>query len=500
MLKNLAIYIMLATFTLGFVACNSDSDDIDTSSSNVMVTGFSLVENDSVLKNLDSVFFTIDLVNAKIYNADSLPYGTDVSRIVANITTRGSSVAELHVPRPGQSDTIINYLKNSTDSIDFSNGPVRLHLVALDKKTERDYSISVNVHKVKPDSLFWNKLSVNKLPTNFGNPTVQKTITYKSQALCISGVHPEYTLATIDNPANFVWNKTDFSFPFVPNISSLSATDDALYILDNEGNLYTSTEGLIWTACDAQWHHIYGGYESKLVGVKKVDSKYYHVTYPETTITLIDDNCPVSGTSPFVYYSNEWSVSPQAFVMGGRRSDGKVIGDMWGYDGKTWCKVSEKGIYPREGVAFFSYSTFKTNTNDWSVTEYPTLVAFGGFDAEGYPGNNVYISLDMGLNWKLADDLMQLPDYMPNMGNAQALVFDKTMQSRSSNSSWIDYPSKPLPGWWQIETPIQSRVSQKPNTWECPYIYLFGGYDYNGNLYNTIWRGVINRLSFKPVV
>ena len=500
MLKNIVIYIILATFTFGFVACNSDSDDIDTSSSNVMVSGFSLVENDSVLANLDSVFFTIDLVNAKIYNADSLPYGTDVSRLVTNITTNGSSVAELHVPRPGQSDTIINYLKNSTDSINFSNGPVKFHIVALDKKTSRDYTISVNVHKVKPDSLFWNKLSVNKLPANLTNPAVQKTIQYKGDAVCISGSHPEYTFATIDNPANFVWSKTDFTFPFTPNVNSLAATDEALYILDNEGNLYTSTDGMSWEACNAQWHHIYGGYGNKLVGVKHIDGSFYHVTYPETTSILVDEDCPISGTSPFVYYSNEWSVSRQAFTIGGRCIDGSTTGDMWGYDGEAWCKVSQKGIYPREGVAFFSYKTFKTNTNNWSVTEYPTLVAFGGFDAEGYPGKNVFISLDMGLNWKLADDLMQLPDYIPSMGNAQALVYNKTLQSRSSESAWVDYPSKQLPFWWKIESPIQSRVSQMPNSWECPYIYLFGGYDSSGYLYNTIWRGVINRLSFKPVI
>ena len=105
----------------------------------------------------------------------------------------------------------------------------------------------------------------------------------------------------------------------------------------------------------------------------------------------------------------------------------------------------------------------------------------------------------MGLNWKLADDLMQLPEYIPNMGGAQALVFDRTMTARST-SGWVEYPSKSLPYWWKISNPINSRASQNTNTWECPYIYLFGGYDENGNLYNTIWRGVINRLSFKPVI
>ena len=415
MLKRIVIYILTAAFASSFVACNKDSDEPVSSSSNVMVSSFSLAENDEILKNLDSVFFTIDLVDAKIYNADSLPYGTDVSRLIVNIGTMGSSKAELRVPRKGQSDSIINYIKNPTDSIDFSNGAVTLHLVALDGTTQRDYSISVNVHKVKPDSLFWNKLSKNKLPTLLSNPSAQKTVVYKNKAVCISGTHPQYTLATIDNPSNFYWDMTDISFSFIPDLNSLNATDNALYILDTDGNLYSSADGANWSACNEQWHHIYGGYEDKLVGVKEIDGKYYHITYPATTTSLVDDECPVSGTSPFVFLYSEWESTPQAFVIGGRRSDGKIVGDMWGFDGSTWAKISQKGVYAREEMTFFAYYTFKTDTDNWTTTKYPTLVAFGGFDQEGYPGKNVYISIDMGINWKLADDLMQLPDYIPEM-------------------------------------------------------------------------------------
>lgn len=501
MLKKIAIYILLATFATAFAACNKDSKDEDELSSNVMVTSFSLAENDSVLVNLDSIFFSIDLVNAKIYNADSLPYGTNVSKLVANIGTSGCSVAELHVPRPGQSDTIIDYLKNSTSSIDFSNGPVKFHMVATDKTTQRDYSISVNVHKIKPDSLFWNEFSRNDLPTDIANPTVQKTITFKNMAVCISGTHPQYTLATNNTPSNYtMWKKNELSFSFTPNINSLNATEEALYILDCDGNLYSSTDGLNWESCNTQWHHIYGGYGEKLLGVKAINGSFYHVTYPETTTTIIDEDCPISGTSQFVYYNNKWESSGQAFFIGGRCADGRCSGDMWGYDGTNWLKISNTGVYPREGITFFAYFTFETNTNNWSVTEYPTLVAFGGFDAEGYSGRNVYTSINMGLTWKLADDLMQLPEYIPDMGGAQALVFNRTITARSANG-WVDYPSKTLPPYWEIYNPVLSRASKPVTEWECPYVYLYGGYDKkNGALYDSIWRGVINRLSFKPII
>lgn len=46
------------------------------------VTAFSLNDNKKVLDSLSNVFFSIDLVSANIFNADSLPYGTNVSRLV----------------------------------------------------------------------------------------------------------------------------------------------------------------------------------------------------------------------------------------------------------------------------------------------------------------------------------------------------------------------------------------------------------------------------------
>lgn len=36
--------------------------------------------------------------------------------------------------------------------------------------------------------------------------------------------------------------------------------------------------------------------------------------------------------------------------------------------------------------------------------------------------------------------------------------------------------------------------------WMCPYIYLYGGRDSEGKLYDSVWRGVIRRLTFMPLL
>ena len=125
-----------------FTSCNSDSDSSDSEViyGSTQVKSFKLKANSNVLSGLDSVFFSIDLVNAQIYNADSLPFGTKTDKLVLQISTDACSKVELNVPRKNAADTVINYLTNSTDSIDFTNGPVRLHLVSFDGKAERDYT------------------------------------------------------------------------------------------------------------------------------------------------------------------------------------------------------------------------------------------------------------------------------------------------------------------------------------------------------------------------
>ena len=152
MTRNSAFCLIIAAVaTLG--ACNS-SDEEETLepevSSSTLVKSFSLVANSKVLPNLDKVFFSIDLNTARIFNADSMPYGTDISHLVTSITTDNASLVELHAPRPNASDSVTNYLENSTDSIDFSNGPVKLIIRSANAEMSMTYTTVSYTHLTLP--------------------------------------------------------------------------------------------------------------------------------------------------------------------------------------------------------------------------------------------------------------------------------------------------------------------------------------------------------------
>jgi hypothetical protein len=61
-----------------------------------------------------------------------------------------------------------------------------------------------------------------------------------------------------------------------------------------------------------------------------------------------------------------------------------------------------------------------------------------------------------------------------------------------------ELPARKLPVWFMIAAPVASRSI--PTTWDCPYIYLFGGENASGGLMKYIWKGAINRLTFKPLI
>ena len=126
-----------------------------------------------------------------------------------------------------------------------------------------------------------------------------------------------------------------------------------------------------------------------------------------------------------------------------------------------------------EGVSLFPYMTLRTNEKNWKVTERSTLIALGGLSETQSLSKTVYVSYDFGITWSKAETYLQLPSEMAAFQSAQALIFDTTL-------------------------PV-SRVTAPIENWECPYIYLFGGYNQDGRLLNELRRGVINRFTFKPI-
>lgn len=503
--KRFSIYLLMGILfaSVSFSCSDDDDNDIvmtDSLISSTAVTAFSLEADDEIMENLDTVFFTIDLKNALIYNADSLPMGTNISNLKINMTYVACSSAEFHVTG-GKSMSDTTFVYSSGDSIDFT-GDVKFEIISQDMSAKRTYDIKVNVHKMKPDSLSWDKVARRDVPAYTTTLKSQKTVQYDGKLYCLVNEGNSYVLSTTSHPGEETWVKNRVNFAFKPKNETFTATENALYILDENNALYSSVDGMEWTPCGETWYSILGSYDDRLLGVVKVGEDYLHTEYPMRatfTKSKVLSSFPVEGVSQMVTLNSKWAVGKQRIVMGGVTANGTYLCDTWGYDGDTWGKITRySATADVKDATLFAYTYTYFDAETWTTYEYPALYLIGGVMKDGKSlDNSVYISTDNGMTWGQGNESLQLPEYIEPFANAQAFVYESTFEdARSSeNSGWIEMPSQKMPAGYRYK----SRATVAVTSWDCPYVYLFGGTAENGTLYNNIWRGVINRLTFKPL-
>jgi hypothetical protein len=168
-----------------------------------------------------------------------------------------------------------------------------------------------------------------------------------------------------------------------------------------------------------------------------------------------------------------WAAGLQGYIVGGRKKDGSLSGDTWGFDGQSWARISAGSLEEAEGRAVFPYTFSETDTTTWRTVERKVLVSIGGKRADNTIVKEVHYTNDMGVHWFKADSLKQLPPELAPCHSASVVVANHEIKA--------------------------SRAIRPITEWDAPYIYLAGGYDVNGRFMPNIWRGVLNYLTLKPL-
>lgn len=479
-MKKIFVLSLTALFAGAFAACNSSTNnDVIELSSSTAVNSFSLSADTDIMSGLDSVFFSIDLERAQIFNADSLPHGTAVNKLVPIISVNnGASAATLTVTRPNGTDTVYNYLTNSTDSIDFTY-PVKLSLTSMDGTASRDYTIKVNVHKLVGDSLAWSQTARRRLPSSLSAPIRQHTSGNDNAIWCLTNAGNSWSLSKATTPDGN-WDSFFSNLPENANIESFTVTDDALYILA-DGALLSSTDGVDWSETNYTLNYIYGAYGSQIVGAKNTNGTWQLTYYPSGVTEALPEGMPVSGASQAVKVEFPFADAAQIYITGGIMADGNRTGHTWAYDGNSWACISSTPIPTAlSGMVMIPYYNFIGNGGLYDK-KYTAFIAFGGSTGKAI-NRTVYISDDYGLTWRQGDASIQLPSFVPSVNGAQAFVAPMTLHARSND--------------WES---LLSRATKPVSEWECPFIYLFGGVTPEGTLSNYVYRGALNRFTFKPI-
>ncbi|MDH6534127.1 hypothetical protein M2101_000785 [Parabacteroides sp. PM5-20] len=425
---------------------------------NCQIISFKL-ENDSIL-GLGSTRFTIDQLHGRIFNMDSLAYGTAMEKAICSVEYMDNTygVAYVQVVQTAVGDTID---WNASDSLDFSQ-PVEFIVGAYDGVTTKKYKAQVNVHQLVPDSMDWG-LYTDRLTEEAIRE--QKVIqhTYAGAACYFMYTQP----AGANSPYRLYYtvvtdmkNWTALSLEGLPAgkalLSQLTAYEGTFYLPSTDGVLYQSVDGQVWTVTEKTpvvqsllgYVKTGGDRQPSVLAaiVKEGDALSFAAMDKEGIWTIgeaVPEDFPVTGFGQLNYTSMYYEY---LMVVAGRSARNTLLNNAWGtMNGKVWALLTDTDTNyfgEREGVMLTAY-----DDKLWMI---------GGLDANGKGLKDMYETTDKGVSWSLIDTLVVLPENYTGRGFSSL----------------------------QVDTD--------------QFISIIGGKTASGNNeQQEIWRGRINRLGFE---
>lgn len=483
-------------------ACNSKNEEnteIVVTPAITAVSEFSLKADTRILSDLDSVFFSIDLERGVIFNADSLPKGTDIRKLIPVITFANTmSKAELNFETTNSTDTTTNYLTNPEDSINFSS-PVTLEVTAQDGKSSYSYMIKVNVHEQVPDSMIWDNLSYRTLPSRLSSPMNQKSVLYNEMIYTlIEERDGSFTLGKCEDPEFGDWEKQEIFLDFAPMIESFNSFDGGFGLLSDSGDLYITSDFFSWTKRGEKWINIFGNYLGSLLGVAEIDGILKHTHFPansDISESDMESGFPLYSNSNFGLIESQWSDMPIILMAGGEDISGETVGGMWAFDGSVWAQIDNSTLPVMKGASLVNYVTFRATANKYREREFQAWIVLGGILEDGEYNRNLYLSMDNGVTWYKGSEQLDFPEDFPSLENADSFVIKRKLSS-SLSDIWTKATSPSPRRWYRPAYTLEGYDIY----WECPYIYLIGGFMPEGNLSDKVMRGVLTRLVFTPLI
>ena len=382
--------------------------------------------------------FTIDQENNIAYNVDSLPVGTDVTRVSTYISCDG--IAYLYV------DSLDSFKSQvSTDSLDFTN-PLRLRIVSTDKSYSREYQIRLNVHTIDPDQLYWNKLSTTPDATSS-----ELRLIAAKEALYLFGTDTEgkLSLATAAQADASAWTVQSTTAPTALNLNSITLFNDNFYAVA-EGKLYTSADGATWEnlPCEKSLTTLFAASDKDNIMWAATTDSLATTADPAAGFTAVQ---PLSKRFPLNNLS--WTIAPlrtnmninRYILIGGTPQEPQQP--------KLWGKLSNEKKWVEYHPSSYQ-NKLCPELKSLTIIPYDSkLYAIGGSGTvEGKRVealSTIFISRDNGLTWEAAKE------------------GGPTLPAELSGT----------------EIPFSATVDQNGNIWLA-----------TGGSNGTVWRGRMNKL------
>ena len=251
--------------------------------------------------------------------------------------------------------------------------------------------------------------------------------------------------------------------PETDNVRGIRVFQDKLYIVHENGLIYTSDDGENWSSTDPAvpgyvCHNLLFVLENNLWGLFKQEANQQYYFANRRMVQIDHDAVPLIFRLSIIQPDSSRTGKPKAIVMGGRSTTGNLLSKVWSV---------EKNIFNAYKWVDFSVDKFDTEPfSGASVIPYDNkLLMFGSMDAnDNIIGGGYMESIDEGLSWRATDSVFNIIQ-----DTVQQIVY----QPRAYQSVILDEANH--------------------------LIYLIGGRnkDQQGvRIFSDVWVGKLNKMFF----
>ncbi|MGI6242712.1 MAG: DUF6242 domain-containing protein [Prevotella sp.] len=421
MIKKLLSFVIMVYAVCSLSSCLKGNDDEVIYYEDTAVTGFSLgtlkrhlttTAKDGITDssytinyNAGGYAFYIDQTQKLIYNPDSLPCGTDASKMIASITSKNGGIIVLNYKNKDGNDSLAYY--NSKDSLNFST-PTRLRVYNMTNSAYREYTVKVNVHQQMGDEMTWGSNSNDAL----AEVGMRKIIENNGQ-MFLFGISNGQTIGFRQNDKAFVRLNDTFS---ADAYKSLTVMDGYLYMLSN-GNIIRSADGNTWNTMGA------ANGITRLIGASNrniyaltatgiVSSADNGATWSSNELDDQSTNLPTDNIN-FVCIPSRTNAQTNSLVLIGTRNG----------ETRIWRKIEENAADSQnQPWAFYTKDAYNKHT--LPAWDYLQVIAYDdALLALGRGQKAFYVSKDEGLTW-LESDAYTLPDNFAGANTPFAMARD----------------------------------------------------------------------------
>ena len=443
-------YWLLLILTLTFFASSCSSDDTTDSTNDycyiksvTLGTVMRKVERRDYQGNLISTIYssfagsgypmTINLRTDSIENRTPLPYGSQLSAVVATITFDGSMLVYREERDKNDDTGWIAY--NSTDSLDLTK-TLQLKLTSNDGKSSRIYTFKVNVYNQEGDSLYWKQCE--KEVTPLSDMTDIKSFIMDEKLMVLGkkniGGTDKIVLAERSGiEAEGTWEeRTTTGLLVEADLQTIRQQGNKLYLSTSDGKILSSTDAKTWTQEGTT-------YTPGLTLVEKTDKFFYAISVLKdensTTCKLLrsadatewEDEGEKNRLDTIPAFLPAYGIRALTFqqangntriVMVGQRDKDKEDGEVEKSEKEkqiekayqnvlVWNKSWNDGSKIYENDAEWMYFNITDdNTIPCPRMNYLNLLSYDGkCIAFGGTLNAIYISQDYGITWRPSDEL-----------------------------------------------------------------------------------------------